>query len=206
MTAPVRLPAAADPTRNSPAQNAWVSAFCRTASVTQRHTGDRPDLEADLYSAPVALVCWRPVIASRGSCRGSIQRRHGHIMLEQARGMRQIRTLAGRAAVHTHASLLSRGLTCTTYAAGRARRADHLMVGDSGWRRIVPLRAGRGHLRCEGTAQVARPVSRGYPGSGGSLAFLGDQVVEVGAPGGVLAEERVRKAHDRAVALGENRA
>src|ERR1017187_7757543 len=32
------------------------------------------------------------------------------------------------------------------------------------------------------------------------------KVVDERAPGGVLAEERVRNAHDRAVALGENRA
>jgi len=34
-----------------------------------------------------------PWVAGRGSCRGSIQRWHGHIMLELARDMWQMRTV-----------------------------------------------------------------------------------------------------------------
>ena len=75
------------------ARRAGQRAFSRAASVTQRHTSDEPDLERPLFR-PVALVCRRPVIASRGPCRGSIQRRYGHIMVEQALGLQHVGKLA----------------------------------------------------------------------------------------------------------------
>jgi IS1 family transposase len=37
-----------------------------------------------------------------GSCRGSIQRRHGHIMQELARDMRQLRTFTSSAAMYEY--------------------------------------------------------------------------------------------------------
>src|SRR5262249_60056537 len=42
-----------------------------------------------LGPAPVGLVCLRPRVAGPGSCRGSIQRWNGRIMLELAHDMRQ---------------------------------------------------------------------------------------------------------------------
>jgi len=72
-------------------------AFSRAVAVTRRHTVDDITLRPTFDSAPVGLACWRSWIAGRGSCRGSIQRRHGHIMLELARDMRHERAVSVRA-------------------------------------------------------------------------------------------------------------
>jgi len=71
-------------------------AFSRAVAVTRRHTVDDITLRPTFDSAPVGLACWRSWIAGRGSCRGSIQRRHGHIMLELARDMRHERAVSVR--------------------------------------------------------------------------------------------------------------
>ena len=70
-------------------------AFSRTALVTQRHTVGRHHLEArPSIQRRLDWSAGGPCVAGRGSCRGSIQRRHGHIMLELARDMRQMRMRA----------------------------------------------------------------------------------------------------------------
>jgi hypothetical protein len=59
--------------------------FSRAASVTQRHAADRHHIEADFDPAPVGLVAEGQGALVKGSSRGGIQRRRGHIMLERAR-------------------------------------------------------------------------------------------------------------------------
>ena len=68
----------------------------RHAPVTQRHADDRHGRGVGLGPAPVGLVCLRPRVAGPGSCRGSIQRWNGRIMLELAHDMRHERTVNDR--------------------------------------------------------------------------------------------------------------
>ena len=78
--------------------------------VGARSLGERSSLNVTLSigitlrptsdPAPIGLVCWRPMGRWSGSCRGSIQRRPGHIMLELARDMRQSERSPRVAAMH----------------------------------------------------------------------------------------------------------
>jgi hypothetical protein len=79
----------ADPSESEPYRRVGARSP-RHAPVTQRHADDRHRRGVGLGPAPVGLVCLRPRVAGPGSYRDSIQRWHGHVMLELPHDHRHI--------------------------------------------------------------------------------------------------------------------
>ena len=134
-------------------------------SITSRPTFD---------PASVGLACWSPVgRAGRGSCRGSIQRRRGHIMVALTRDMRQTSMFSER---KDHAYVCRIGWPCwrVTLVAQRATEVTDMpgVPRQPGW--VRPEGGAPSETRASGyepfdhsAASRARITGRGAGGIGG---------------------------------------
>jgi len=149
-------------------------AFSRAVPGTRRHTVDRHHLKANLRPSTGWTGMLAPVgRAGRGSCRGSIQRRRGHIMVALTRDMRQTSMFSER---KDHAYVCRIGWPCwrVTLVAQRATEVTDIpgVPQQPGW--VRPEGGAPSEKRASGyepfdrsAASRARITGRGAGGIGG---------------------------------------